>query len=268
MDAFSDLVSPYILAILQGITEFLPISSSGHLILLNAIFPADAGITFDLMLHLATLISVVVFYRKDILQICVGCVREIHAPQKNNLKFVAGLLIATAITGTIGLLLNDTVSGTLRSPLIVGILLIVNAAILWLSKRRNLLPISNGTLNFKTAALIGLAQGLAVLPGISRSGSTITMALLTGIAPKDCAKISFLLSIPVILGAVILHAKDIGTLQFQSLFILLTASGLAAAIGYFSLILLNQMLKKANFHCFAPYCLTLGIITIACCAIF
>lgn len=265
MDAFLEFFSPFALAILQGITEFLPVSSSGHLILLNSAFETDLGIVFDIALHVATLVSVVAFYRKDIAAICVGCVRECASPnEKPNLKFVAALILATAITGTIGLLLNDFVETQLRSALIVGALLIVNAGILWLSQKKGLLRLtSDGMLNFKTAAIIGLTQGLAVLPGISRSGTTITTALLLGVRNEDCAKISFLLSIPVILGAAVLHLRDLADIDNLNVAVLIGASALAAITGYFCLIMLDKMLKKAHFHRFAIYCLVVGALAIA-----
>lgn len=264
MDAvFSEYISPFLLAILQGITEFLPVSSSGHLILLNALFPVDSGLLFDLVLHFATLISVVAFYRHDIADICVGCVRELHThSDKSNLKFVAYLLVATAITGVIGLCLNDWVESRLRNVIIVGTLLILNAGILWFSRKKGLFNLSSGPLNLKTAALIGLAQGIAVLPGISRSGSTITAALLLGVAPSECAKISFLLSIPVICGALILHVPDMAALEANYVGIISVAAVVSAIVGYISLVLLNKILKKANFHYFAPYCLGVGLLAI------
>ena len=262
---FTEYISPFFLAILQGITEFLPVSSSGHLVLLNSVMPVDAGLLFDLVLHFATLISVVAFYRHDIAQICVGCVHEIKTPgDRKNLKFVAYLLAATFITGVIGLCLNDWVETRFRSPIIVGILLILNAGILWTSRKKGLWKMTDGALTLKTSLLIGLAQGLAVLPGISRSGTTITTALLLGIQSKDCAKISFLLSIPVICGALILHIKDISGLATSHLPIIILAAIVAAVVGYISLVILEKLLKKANFHIFAPYCLILGIIAVVC----
>lgn len=264
MDFFSEYISPFILAILQGLTEFLPVSSSGHLVLLNSIFPFDMGIVFDLVLHLATLLSVVAFYRKDIADICIGCVKEVkNGKEKPNLKLVAGLLLATCLTGTIGLLLNDYVENTFRSALVVGILLIFNAGILWLSQKKgcfNLAP--NGDLNFKTAAIIGVVQGLAVLPGISRSGSTITAALLLGIRSEDCAKISFLLSIPVILGAAVLHLPDLAEVEGVHYGVIGAAALVASVVGYISLVLLNKILKKARFYRFAPYCFVVGVVAI------
>ena len=264
MTLFSDYIAPFILAILQGITEFLPVSSSGHLVLLNQFMDVDKGIVFDLVLHLATLISVVAFYWRDIVEICVGGVHEIKTKgDKSNLKFVGYLIVATFITGVIGLTLNDLVETKFRNIIVVGVLLIANSAILMASKKAGLFSITKDErLSLKSAMVIGIVQGLAVLPGISRSGSTITAALLMGIEKKDCAKISFLLSIPVILGAVILHLKDLSSFSSDNLIVIGLAAAVAAVVGYLSLVLLNKLLQKANFHYFAPYCLIVGILAI------
>ena len=262
MDFFSEYITPFLLAVLQGVTEFVPVSSSGHLVLLNAAFPVDAGILFDLVLHLATLVSIVLFYRRDIASICVGCVREFRTPEKTNLKFVVYLMVATVLTGGIGRGRNEYVGAQLRNVVVVGCVLIVNAGILWASRKRGLFGLSTGALNLKTAVVLGLAQGVAVLPGISRSGSTITAALLMGIEPGSCARISFLLSIPVILGALVLHIPDMANLTVQHGAIVVAAALLAAAVGYFSLLFLDRILKKANFHHFAPYCVGVGLLAI------
>ena len=297
-----NFLAPFLLAILQGIAEFLPISSSGHLVLLNSLFHKDMGMFFDLVLHLATLVSVVAYYRRDIADICVNCVKEIGSgKEKKNWKFVGYLAAATAITGTIGLLLNDWVENGLRKVYLVGALLIANAGILWISRKKGLFskkqeagspaPLERGpggeapvdaapvdaapvdaakpavqdseavasTLTLPMALILGLAQGLAVLPGISRSGTTITVALLMGIAPQNCAKISFLLSIPVILGAVVLHLRDFSSMSTDGIVNTAIAAVIAAIVGYVSLVVLNKVLKKANFHYFAPYCLLVGL---------
>ena len=302
MDFFVEYIQPFLLAILQGVTEFLPVSSSGHLVLLNAMMPMDSGLLFDLVLHLATLVSVCAFYGRDIASIFMGCIHEIReylskpkdgskvnsnaeilkeeatvqtpdgklneinieAPGYTNLKFVGFLLVSTMITGVIGLCLNDTVETRMRNIIIVGSLLICNSMILWVSQKRGKFKVTDGSLNLKSAIAIGLAQGLAVLPGISRSGSTITIALLLGIEAKDCAKISFLLSIPVILGAIVLHLRDLSQIQSSGVIIIVLAALVAAVVGYISLVLLNRVLKNAKFHRFAPYCLVVGLIAITC----
>lgn len=265
MDAiFTEYITPFIQAILQGITEFLPISSSGHLVLVEQFLSLNTGLLFDLVLHFATLVSVVVFYWRDIQSIFMGCIREIGGKSegKANLKFVGNLLAATVITGVIGLCLNDYVENELRNVIIVGALLIVNSGILLASRKQGLLKLSDGELNLKTALLIGLAQGVAVLPGISRSGSTITAALLMGIEPKACAKISFLLSIPVIVGALILHIPDMKTMPVDHIGVTVAAAVVASVVGYFSLKVLNSLLKRAHFYRFAPYCLVVGVLAI------
>lgn len=260
---FNDYISPFFLAILQGITEFLPVSSSGHLVLLDEILPLDSGMLFDLVLHLATLMSVVVFYWKDIKSIFLGCIHEFgKVEERPNLKFVGFLLVATVITGVIGIALKDYVEHQLRNVMIVGALLIVNSLILLASRKQGLFKLSEGKLNLKTALLIGLAQGVAVLPGISRSGSTITTALLVGIESKECAKISFLLSIPAILGAFIFKIPEMKNLQIVNLGVVLAAAVVASIVGYFCLKLLNNMLKKANFYLFAPYCFVVGLLAL------
>ena len=295
MDFFAEYIQPFLLAILQGITEFLPVSSSGHLVLLNAMMPVDSGMLFDLVLHLATLGSVCAFYRRDIADIFMGCIREIreylsaHADAEKgkedaavhkkegdsneksvenagfaNLKFVGFLLVSTIITGVIGLCLNDIVETRLRNIIIVGALLICNSAILWMSQKRGMFKVTEGELNLKSAIAIGLAQGIAVLPGISRSGSTITVALLLGIKGNDCAKISFLLSIPVILGAIVLHLSDLSEIQSGGALIIVLAALVAVVVGYISLVLLTRLLQNAKFHRFAPYCLVVGLIAVAC----
>ena len=268
LDSLLDNINYLILAVVQGFTEFLPVSSSGHLILINALFPIDAGLLFDIILHLATLFSVVIFYRRDIWALLTGALRESadcikhKARPGNALAMVGYLLTATAITGIIGITLEPLVNTYMRSVVIVGSLLILNAAILWSSQKSGRFQLTPGPMNLKIALIIGLVQGIAVLPGISRSGSTITAALLLGVKRDQCAKFSFLLSIPVILGAVILHLRDIANLQVQHLGIITLAACLAAVIGYICLVLLEKLLKNAKFHYFAPYCLLLGITAI------
>ena len=266
----ADWISHIVLAIVQGLTEFLPVSSSGHLVLVNSIFPFDPGLFFDLVLHVATLVSVCVFYRKDIAQLAVEGCRELYATATKkqkagpNLLMVLYLLAATVITAVIGLCFDDMISTNLRRPLVVGILLIINSFILLASRKPGKFKTCDGSMNLKTALIIGLVQGIAVLPGISRSGSTITAALLMGVEAKDCAKFSFLLSIPVILGGFLLHvfkasANDIST---GTLPVILVSAVTAAAVGYACLVLLERMLKHAKFYRFAPYCFLVGVAAI------
>jgi len=262
-----DWISYIILAIVQGLTEFLPVSSSGHLALMNAIFPFDAGIFFDLLLHVATLVSVCAFYFKDICKLVVGGCSEIGdvvhskpAPRPN-LLMIGYLLAATVITAVLGFAVDDYMDA-LRKPHIVGIFLIITSIILLFSKKAGALRTCDGKMNLKTALIIGLVQGFAVLPGISRSGSTITASLLLGVEAKDCARFSFLLSIPVIAGGFILEVSKVDNFNSDLLPIFIISSIVAAGVGYASLVVLESLLKRAKFYHFAPYCFLAGIVGI------
>ncbi len=262
-----DWISYIVLAIVQGLTEFLPVSSSGHLVLMNAIFPFDAGVFYDLLLHVATLISVCAFYFKDIRRLVVGGCTEIFEAAKHeskprpNLWMIAYLLAATVITAILGLTV-DRYMDALRQTHIVGFFLIITAGILLLSKKVGMLRTCDGKMNLKTALIIGLVQGLAVLPGISRSGSTITASLLMGVEAKDCARFSFLLSIPVIAGGFLLKLSHVEHFNTALLPIFIISAIIASVVGYACLVVLDSLLKKAKFYHFAPYCLLAGIVGI------
>ncbi|MFA5625564.1 MAG: undecaprenyl-diphosphate phosphatase [Bradymonadales bacterium] len=258
---FTDIV----LAIVQGATEFLPVSSSGHLVLLHSFFGLDAGLSFDIVLHVGTLLAVLWFYKSALWNLISGFFTGIHKKIKDSntpldarVKIVLYLILATMITAIIGFSIQDWVETQFRSILFVGILLIVNSAILYTSRLEGLLKLGSSGLNAKTAILIGLAQGLAVLPGISRSGATISMALILGIKREDCAEYSFILSIPVILGALILHVGDISAMQGGQIAWLSFCGIIAAGVGLFCLRFLVSLLRNMRFHYFAPYCLALG----------
>lgn len=271
-----------LLAVIQGATEFLPISSSGHLVLAQYFLGIEEPqLLFDIVLHVGTLLAVVVFYREAIAEI----VRDTLTGLKNLAKtkklsdFFAGegarvaflVCIATVPTGIIGLLLEDLLDPgegprVITAAVVCGVL-IVNGFILiahrWIRERdierSGVLTVWNITL--AGALLIGICQGLAVLPGISRSGATITAALLVGTARGQSAKFSFLLSIPAILGALVLKFDPslFAVGGGGNLGIFLFGAVVAAVVGYFCLRLLVLLLERAQFHHFAWYCWAVGI---------
>ena len=253
---------------LQGATEFLPVSSSGHLRLAEDILGAKPpSIAFDIILHVGTLLAVVLVFRKPIWQILKGCIPGgTDAYWSRDSVRKVGLLAAACVpTAVLGLLLRGTVEGSFPS-LWVGVLLLVNGVILLTSKRSRLeLGADDETgwgITLPAALAIGTVQGLGVLPGISRSGITITAALLLGVRPRAAVELSFLLSIPAILGASVLTFGDMTGLTGNELTNAVVGGAVAVAVGIAALIWLVRLISKAKFHHFAWYSFAAGIVGI------
>ncbi len=252
----------FLLGLVQGLTEFLPVSSSGHLVILQVFMglrSAEENVTYDIFLHLATLLAVVWVYRRDIRAI-------LTAPQVGDgvwaipkWRFLGLLGISILATGVVlpfkGQLENlfETVSG-------VRILLLVNAVALLVLPGLRRGKLGLGKLSWVGAVVIGLAQALGAFPGISRSGSTILAGLLLGLAPREACRYSFLLSIPTILLAAMVQIPDaieVG-LQFEPVAALV---GFAAALagGLIAIPLLIGVVEKGRLWGFAAYCAVVGI---------
>lgn len=271
-----------ILGVIQGATEFLPISSSGHLVLGQTFLGIkEPQLLFDIVLHVGTLVAVCAFYWRDLMAIVVDTIEGLRRWSKERtweallqgdgtrLALLVGL--ATIPTGIIGVFLEKLIEPDAGAPLITATvvfgILIVNGFILftnrWLTDRERtregLLSVWNVTL--WTALIIGVAQGLAVTPGISRSGTTITIALALGVARTEAARFSFLLSIPAILGALVLKFDPTvfsGERGGDQVALFLGGALVAAIVGYFCLRWLVALLKAARFHHFAWYCWAVG----------
>ena len=268
----SELVSVFILAVVQGVTEFLPVSSSGHLSLGHAFVEIEgAPLLLDIVLHVGTLAAVVFFYRKKLSQLILSLVFALKTLPRRGLRAVIKedsgvrltlfLILATVLTAGVGLLLKDAVEDSLRSPLWVGAMLLLNGSILWTSKYR--LGAPGADLGYKSSAAIGLIQGIAVIPGLSRSGLTITSALHLGIDGEEAAEFSFLLSIPAILGALVLELGDVDASSAPSLWLLLFGALISAVVGLLCLKLLVYIIARMRLHVFAFYCWILGAAAIA-----
>jgi undecaprenyl-diphosphatase len=255
-----------ILGILQGLTEFLPVSSSGHLVLGQVYFNVtDCGLVFDASVHMGTLGAVFIVYFKDIREILKSLV--IFAGTRNasghekNLALAAAIIIGSVPTAIIGLVLKQYEDILFTSSLLVGCMLIVTGLLLWVS--RNYYRVGIGQpLTIARALTIGLVQGLAVVPGISRSGSTIATGLFMGLDRQTAARFSFLLSIPAILGAQILSIKDV--IESQGHIDPATIYGTIASfvVGLAALKLLLKLVNTGKFHLFAPYCWLAGILAL------
>jgi len=257
-----------ILGIIQGVTEFLPVSSSGHLALLEAIpqvhaifgtMDSGAKLFVNVALHLASLVAIIIFYYKDIVGLITGTIADMTKKQYGkNLKFAFNIVIASIPAAFIGLLFNDYVEASISSPTIVAGLLIINGIMLVAS---NTLPKKSRKceeMSIVQAFMVGIFQAVAILPGISRSGSTIVAGLIVGLSPQEAGKFSFLMAIPVIAGAGLLESRKLGAIDGFGIPVLIAmAVTFIAALA--SLKLLIAMLKELHLHYFGYYTIGVGV---------
>ena len=188
-----------ILSIIQGITEFLPISSSAHLILPSAIFGwADQGIAFDVAVHVGTLLAVMIYFRQDIGNLTVGWLKSIGGHHSTDSKLAWWVILATIPAGLAGLFAADLIETFLRSPWVIAVTTIVFGLLLWVADATAKQLVKMEQMGWQQALIIGIAQAFALIPGTSRSGITMTAAMLIGLDKLSAARFSFLLSIPII----------------------------------------------------------------------
>ena len=246
------------LGAVQGATEFLPVSSSGHLVIGQALLGLQIpGVGFEIALHLATLLSVVVVYRERILSLAVGVTLE---RRRDDLRYIGLILIATIPAGALGVFFGDAVASVFDRPQVVGFTLLVTGAFLF-STRWALRRPSSARLGARTALIIGLAQALALIPGISRSGATVVTALWLGVAPIEAAAFSFLMSIPAVAGAGFLQLPGLGqTGAGLSAGPVMVASAAAALAGILAIRSFIAMLRNRAFPVFAWYCWGAGLL--------
>ena len=249
-----DMFEIIILGIIQGITEFLPISSSGHLVIAQNILGIKSpGNTLEVLFHFGTLMSVVYVFFEDIKQIFLTM------NEKNNQLFIFYIIIATLPASFAGLFLKDYFLKIFDNVHLVGFALCSTGLLLILSKRfKN----NRKTISFSSSILVGIAQAIAIIPGISRSGSTISICMYLGIPPKEAARFSFLLSIPVILGASILGFLEIESDKTFNNLILVLAIITSFFTGVLALKILLKILETGRFYFFGIYCLIAGVSTI------
>jgi undecaprenyl-diphosphatase len=252
--AVGTLFSAWILGLVQGLTEFLPVSSSGHLVLFQQYLTlAGDHVLFDLVLHLGTLIPVLAFYRHDVLVLLRDPVAG-TGPfwQRDGVRMAAWILLATLPTGIIGVLFRDLFEAMFATPAVLAVSFSITGVLLFVSDRFPRRDVEIGQMMWWQAVIIGLAQGIAITPGISRSGTTIVTGLAVGLSPTLAARFSFLISVPAILGAVVLKSRDA---DLSALDVPALALGFltAMASGYAALVLLNLIVKRRRLSGFAWY---------------
>lgn len=258
------LLQAVALGALQGLTEFLPVSSSGHLVLARQLLQInEVPSLFDIVLHIATLGAVVVMFRSTIVGILTSLVRFIQRASdevdKENQRLFVWLFVASVLTGVLGFTFSALhIEST---PRIVALLFVVTGGILLVSRRFQG-SVEYDRVGWKQAVMTGVAQGFGVFPGISRSGITISAALLSGMSREKAGEFSFLLAIPAILGALLVRSDEANRLMSVVTPVALTAGVLVAfVVGLLSLKLLLRLVKLGKISVFAFYLVPLGIVS-------
>lgn len=248
-----------LLGLVQGLTEYLPVSSSGHLVLAEALLGVKVpGVVVEVTLHVATLLAVVWVYRARILDLTRGAVARDRAAW----RYLLLLLVATIPAGLAGVLLEDYFARTFHSMTSLGIQFLITGLILWSTRAPKQTP-AVGEPSVPVAAGIGVAQAIAILPAISRSGATVAAGLWAGMDPVLAGEFSFLMSIPVIAGAALLEVPKLSHAALSVGAGPLLLSFVAAMVsGVFAIRWLVVLLRRGAFYRFAPYCWVVGLFTI------
>ncbi len=256
----------FLLAIIQALTEFLPISSSGHLALCQLTIKSfkEPPVVFDLFLHLGTLLATIIYFKKQIIEIIKIFFNDYKNPKKliwfqnSSFNIIPGILWSTIITAVIAFPLKKLAEEAFQNIKYIIPAFFITAIILYLTKFAK--EDNKTNISFIEAFLIGLFQAIAIFPGISRSGATISIALLLGIHKKNAFTYSFLLSIPAISGSLIIEYFSYNNLLTANILLYLLGSLIAFIFGYISLAFLKVILEKSRFYYFAYYCFFIGII--------
>lgn len=264
------LLQALIMGFVQGLSEFLPISSSGHLVFASNFYKVIKGIEIvqesnqeiflDIMLHLGTLIAVLIFFRKEIFAIC----KALFSVDFKNPDFKTGvyIILGTVITVLIAYPLNEIAGGLVFKPAYVGLLLIITGLLLLFSEYWNKKHPDKKDVNAKSAVIIGIAQGLAALPGFSRSGLTMAAGMLSGAGREKAAKYSFLLSIPIILGSSMLYPfikLDLHEVLAYNWTAIIAGTIVSGITGYLCIKYFLKFVSKFSLAVFGYYCIVAGI---------
>jgi undecaprenyl-diphosphatase len=262
-----DVLAAALLGVVQGLTEFLPVSSSGHLILARAFFgwdPGRFGLAFDVACHVGTLLAVLAYFRADVAQLAVAAPGAL-AGRDGVWERLGRLIVAGTIPVVIvGVLFADAIETTLRSPAVVAVMLAVGAVGLigaeWAGSKSR----GEESIGYGEAVAIGIAQASALVPGMSRSGATLTIAMLLGLRREAAARFVFLLSLPAVLAAALKEGMEVVEIGVESLPVTLFAVGLVVSgvVGYITVKYFIRYLANHTLHGFAIYRLALAGVTV------
>lgn len=246
------IIEALILAIIQGLTEWLPISSSGHLVIAQQILGLNPPLIFNLMLHIGTLVVVTMAFRKDILNILKALAKRDLRSTEGKLAFF--MVVGSVPVAIVGFLFRENIEDLFSSLLAIGVALLINGSVLIFSEKRK----GNKKMGTLDSMLIGIAQAAALIPGLSRSGLTVSTGLLNKIDKQTAFRYSFLLYIPAVLGATLFEFRDTATVNIE-LTSIVVATGLSMIVGYISLKMLHRIVMSEKFHLFAYYCTIVGV---------
>jgi len=268
-----DIIQGIIIGLVQGLTEFLPVSSSAHLIFIQSILGVgENNLAFDVLLHLGTLVAVIIYYIKDIVKMIEAFILSILDIFKG--KFIEGfrknpykklswfVIVGTIPAGIVGKIFNSQIESAFNTLIFPGFFLLITGTLLYFSQRINIGNRKINKIGFKDAIIIGISQAIAILPGISRSGTTISTGLLLGINKEFAAKFSFLLSIPAILGAGIIEVNDLGVNLDTNIYVYVFGFLTALISGYLGISILIKTIKEKSLDFFACYCWIVGILVL------
>jgi len=257
-----DILQIIVLALVQGLTEFLPVSSSAHLILVPLITHwNDQGLAFDVAVHVGTLTAVVLYFRKEINKMFFAWFASLRGNHSEDSKLAWAVVVGTIPVGLAGLLFKDVISGNLRTPLVIATTTIIFGLLLWYADYSAKRKRDEYSMSWKDIIVIGCAQAIALIPGTSRSGITITAGLLLGLTAQASARFSFLLSIPVIIfagGFEVMDYLEVASINDMS--DLIIGALISAISAYFCIHFFLKLLERVGMMPFVIYRLILGAV--------
>ena len=248
-------LSVMLLAVIQGVTEFLPVSSSGHLVLAKHVLGVETpGAILEVCLHAGTLVSVLLYYRSRIIGLC----RDVFLGQKRAILYAGAVLLGSLPVGLVYVLLRDQIESLFAAPIVAAGMLCLTGCILLTLRLR---PSASKELKLVHGVWIGIAQAFAIVPGISRAGSTITLGRHLGLSPELAAEFSLLLSVPALAGATVIKAFQLGSGPIGDVPLPVVGAGMlvAACVGYAAIAVLVRTLSTGKFWMFGIYCLVAGL---------
>lgn len=253
------LLQAVYLGFIQGLTEFLPVSSSGHLAIAQHYLPgfSQPGVLFDVLLHVGTMIAVLIYFRREILLLATAPFRRTQEAALYR-RLLLLLILASVPTAVIGLLFKDFFEGLFDNIPLVSLMLLVTGTLLFVSERFRRSGRTEEALRVSDALIVGTVQGMAIIPGISRSGSTIAALLLKGVDGETAARFSFLLALPAVFGAALLSLRHLTAVATTQVPVYLGGAATAFITGLISIHFLMAVIRRKRLFYFAIYCWVVG----------